>query len=70
MKESLAFMPKHNVKSKLFTIATPKITITVPWRMRKMLLVPISVHHIPSAGKAAAFSSAGTAADDQDPLPS
>ena len=31
-----------------------------------MLLVPISVHHIPSTGKAAAFSSAGTAADDQE----
>ena len=52
--------PIHLLRSLLFTIATPKITATVPWRMRKILLVPYSINLIPSATlKVMVFSSGG-----------
>src|ERR671919_930212 len=57
--------PIHLLRTLLFTIATPKITATVPWRIRKKLLVPCSINLTPSATlKVMAFSSGGAATQE------
>ena len=54
--------PIHLLRRALFAIATPEIIASVPWRIRNMLLIPISVHLIPSTTlKAMAFSSPSSA---------
>jgi hypothetical protein len=61
--------PIHPLRRVLLAIATPKITATLPWRIRKMLLILISVHLIPSATrKVMAFSSAGAAVQESTAL--
>ena len=41
--------------ARLIAIETPKIIPVVPWRMRNILAVPISIHLIPSATRNAAI---------------
>src|SRR5215213_3472796 len=58
--------PIHLLRRTLFAIATPKIIATAPCIIRLILLMPISIHLIPSATRKAMASSSVVAEEEEE----